>query len=1288
MSDQHDRVESGCPYPGLRPFSREDSDFFFGREEHIDELLQKLEVNRFVAVVGASGCGKSSLVRAGLLPMLEHGFMAEAGPNWRMATLRPGNAPFEQLSEALLAPEALGPERQNAPHAAAMLEATLRRGRLGLIEAMRETLLPEGTNLLVLVDQFEEIFRYREQSSANEAEAFVDLLLAAAQHQSKPRGGGQVAPVYVLITMRSDFIGDCALFLGLPEAINQSQFLTPRLDREQCRAAIAGPARALGGDIQAPLVAELLNNLRADADHLPLLQHLLMRMWRTAVASGRETPSLGIEDLSDAGGMDGALSDHADEAFNELMPPQRRTAEAMFRALCDVGAEGRGIRRLVSLREIAAIGDTSIEEVQAVAEAFRHPDRSFLMPPVGTPLEAETILDISHESLIRQWSRLTNWAADEAASSRTYRRLRLTARLWDAGEAALWRTPDLEIAESWRQQQQPSEAWADRYGGGYKQSMAFLDASVARRERRQRNRRLQLVGAFASLTAVAAWLAMATYQASMARAQEEDAKNRAVAAAESESQAKQEAILEREKAVEARAEAERARRVAEDARRRNAYNFGFTGILDEWRDALAGQSDDAFRQRLDEFDPEFREFSWRLCRSLADSRGVQAMSMPPGPAQGAAFRALCIAPLKATGTYVVGGSGGHVAIASTNSGEGASAFWTAPNESDVLAICTSPDKQSVALATADGVVRILSLDNAGEPRVIVSEAPATRALAFSPDGSKLATGGLDNVVRVWDLQRGAVLGEFKGHTDWVSSVAFSPSGARLASASYDRTIRLWDSDNAESSKELSGFEGPVTSIAFTPDGEKLVSGSDDNTLRLWNARSAMLLDTASSHTSFVSTVGVSPDGAVIASADVGGQLRLWRLLGDQLREEHGPQRRHAGAINAVAFGQGKELVTAGDDGEVLLWNADTGARLDSPRLELRAHDAVDATCSVSSGVLATLSTQGAVEVWWHGQPQTVALPKTDDDQNRRATAISIDPSRGLLAVGDASGALMLVDEDGQVLSLVDSPVIGDRPVGSVSAIRFHPDGRWLCSATTHGRIDLWRVEQGKPEWLRGWRRHRGVVHSLDFAPHDESATASGPTLASGGEDGSVRVWNLHRLLSEPGATIADCEHVVVRADTGANLHAEAVNKVRFSPASLAPTLASGSSDGTVALCQWESWPAMLHNAPAIQNLRGHQGEVTSICISADGQTMASAGLDGTVRLWDPVTGHLRLTLTDHATAVREVTWTTVDGNRAGGNEALAALADDGHLKFWVAATEADSNSPTKVRQAQASKTAR
>ena len=253
---------------------------FLGREAQTDQLLEKLQRSHFIAVVGPSGCGKSSLVRAGMIASLESGFLAGTGTGWRIAGMRPGDRPLARLADALLEPSALGPERGGDASEAAIVQAMLRRGPLGLLEILRETPLPKNSNLLILVDQFEEIFRFRKQGSADEADAFVALLLATIAQRE--------VPVYVVITMRSDFLGDCALFTGLPEAINDGQYLTPRLSRDD-RAAITGPARVFGGEVEPALVNHLLNEIGPDPDQLPLLQHALMRMW-VEVHGERATP--------------------------------------------------------------------------------------------------------------------------------------------------------------------------------------------------------------------------------------------------------------------------------------------------------------------------------------------------------------------------------------------------------------------------------------------------------------------------------------------------------------------------------------------------------------------------------------------------------------------------------------------------------------------------------------------------------------------------------------------------------------------------------------------------------------------------------------------------------------------------------------------------------------------------------------------------------------------------------------------------------------------------------------
>jgi diguanylate cyclase (GGDEF)-like protein len=423
MEARPDSAAVRCPYPGLRPFRRDETDLFFGREAQIEAMLAKLESHHFLAVVGVSGCGKSSLVQAGLLPALEAGFLSDAGPDWRMAIMRPGEAPFKRLAEALSQEAALGPERGSDPTATAFLEAALRRGHLGLVEAVAETHLPEGTHLILVVDQFEEIFRYRRQAeNSNDADAFVNLLLASAAVADT-----QSTPIYVVITMRSDFIGDCAVFTGLPEQISESQFLTPRLTRSQYRAAIEEPARLFGGELAPELVNQLLNDISTDPDQLPVLQHALMRMWLRA--GGGTGCRLTLADYEAVGGLASALSQHADEALQELDPAQQAIAKRLFQCLCERGAKGRDTRRPVWLSEVAAVAGVEVEAVKPVVEVFRRSDRCFLTPPAPVALTADTVLDISHESLIRQWRQLNDWVQetyiDMATGLRTRRWLEI-----------------------------------------------------------------------------------------------------------------------------------------------------------------------------------------------------------------------------------------------------------------------------------------------------------------------------------------------------------------------------------------------------------------------------------------------------------------------------------------------------------------------------------------------------------------------------------------------------------------------------------------------------------------------------------------------------------------------------------------------------------------------------------------------------------------------------------------------------------------------------------------------
>jgi WD40 repeat protein/energy-coupling factor transporter ATP-binding protein EcfA2 len=445
------------PFPGLRSYEPEEAHLFFGRESQVDELLDRLSSTRFVAVIGNSGCGKSSLVKAGLIPGVQGGFMPGATANWRITTFRPAGRPLASLAGALARLEGIRQTDDDGTVRASRILADLKSGALGLIEAVRQ-FKHDGDNLLLIVDQFEELFRFPQidednldASTAarfaahNDALAFVKLLLAATSQQD--------VPIYVVITMRSDFLGPCAEFPGLAEAINRGAYLVPKLGREQLKEAIEGPIRVGGREISDRLSNKILNEIQDLNDQLPILQHALMRMW---IRAQHDTDKrIDIADFEAIGSLEHAIEQHMEEIFRELSTEERTIAEVLFRNLAEETEGGNTVRTPRTFGELCTIVKAPSEMTQSVIDRFRIQGRSFLLPlkTKGQPdLCSEDVIDIAHESLIRQWPRLLQWTAEDAQDNRTEKRLTETAKEWDENgrdPSLLDRGSKLALDEEW-----------------------------------------------------------------------------------------------------------------------------------------------------------------------------------------------------------------------------------------------------------------------------------------------------------------------------------------------------------------------------------------------------------------------------------------------------------------------------------------------------------------------------------------------------------------------------------------------------------------------------------------------------------------------------------------------------------------------------------------------------------------------------------------------------------------------------------------------------------------------
>ena len=482
------------PYPGLRPFEIDEWSIFFGREQMVDEVIDRLAAHHLVMIHGSSGSGKSSLVRAGVLPKLARQHL-RAGTAWRTCSIRPSGGPLWNLAKEFARLEGKADDVDRVGQI--MAQFNRHGATLSAIAGSLDSL--KGRRLCILVDQFEELFRFEKETSREEAELFVDLLVRSNVKVAENVAADHVSPVHVAVTMRSEFLGECARFNGLAEAVNRTQYLVPRMDRDALVRAIRRPALLYGGEVNLDLTEQLIADVGGREDELPLIQHGLMYLWTTAAAN---TPAgtkivLDPSPLEAAGGLASLLSNHADAIVDQAAPdPEGRyAAERLFRALTDLNAEGHAIRRPQPFRDLVALTEIGADKLGAIIDALRRDGVSFLTPYERQPITDGTTIDISHEALIRCWKRLADpqdgWLRREFDDGLIWRSLVVEAEGFKSSKHRILSPATTAERWQWWQERKLNSMWAERHGGNFGLTSALIDAS-----RKSARRKRQLQAAF------------------------------------------------------------------------------------------------------------------------------------------------------------------------------------------------------------------------------------------------------------------------------------------------------------------------------------------------------------------------------------------------------------------------------------------------------------------------------------------------------------------------------------------------------------------------------------------------------------------------------------------------------------------------------------------------------------------------------------------------------------------------------------------------------------------------
>ncbi|NPV65869.1 MAG: protein kinase [Anaerolineae bacterium] len=1143
-------LELQNPYKGLRAFQEADASDFFGREALTARLLRRLQdpdrAGRFLAVVGPSGSGKSSVVQAGVIPLLRQGYVSGSA-RWFIVRMQPGADPFAELETALLR-IALAPPPD--------MSARLRGSIEGLAGIVGQILPDDDSDLLLVIDQFEEIF-------TQTADETIRARFLKSLHHAV------TAPdcrLHAIITLRADFYDRPLLYPDFGNLIREQTEVVLPMNASELEQAILRPAERAGLSIEPVLARALVDDVIEQPGALPLLQYTL-----TDLFERRQNTTLTYAAYQEAGGISGTLARRADELYEQLPPPRQKLARQLLLRLVAVSEGTEATRQRVKWGALLSL--VSEPERPVIREILDLFGRNRLLTFDHDPQTREPTVEVAHEALIREWDRLQGWLEENRADLLTQRRLATAILEWNnAGRDPSYLATGNRLAQF--------EAWrASTSLTLNADEIAYLDASVALR-RRAANRLRLFIAALILFALVSLGLAKFAFDQQAATAQQARiSRSRELAATAITSRAALDLSLLLSLEALRSADTFEARSSLLTGLQAQPQLITFLHGHTDWvrdvafspdgrmlvsagRDGTIRRWDVAARQPIDP--PLTGHTDW--INGLAFS--------PDGSLLASAGRDRTIRLWDAASGEPIGDPlVGHAA--------------------EVWAIAFSPDGAALVSGDAEGGLLLWNLT--GTPTItrrLEGHTGAIYAVAFSPDGRLIASAGEEQTIRLWDAASGEALGDpLAAHANWVLALAFSPDGTRLASVGVDASVILWDAQTRQALGRLqNAHSGWIRDVTFSPDGARLATASMDGTLRLWEANSGLLTTTLNGHRDAVWSVAFSPDGSLLASGGQDNAVVLWA-------SEPGQRLAHPvaialpsaasiafspdGALAATATGQ---YLGSNESSAITLWqlaNASPGSTPPSVTLPGHAEVVTVIAFSPDGTQLASGSVDQTVRLW-AVTPDGAAAPVGEPMPGHASAVISLafSPDGSRLASGDDDGMILLWDAATGAAS--GDPLQGHSD--SVTALAFSPDGRRLASGSRDGQIVLWDTTDSRQ--IAAFPAHDTAVMTLTFSP-------DGQLLASGGRDNLVRLWD------------AASGQAIRPPLVG---HAHWVLSAVFSPDG--STLATGSRDGGILL--WD----VGTGRPLGAALVGEGGWITALAFAADGQTLLAGSTTTAITRWD------------------------------------------------------------------------